>query len=278
MLAFLFFIHEFRNTSILILIVHCFRNYSIFKHIKYFFIVLIALQSSFTLAANKTIVNVYAYHLKPPFIINLDKKEGLYYDFVDYLNRNSDKYAFKFNFIPRKRVELLLENNTLDGILIGVNPVWFKDKSETKYLWSSRFLTDRDDVVSHATKPVEYGNNQALIGKVFGGVRGYYYYGISELIKEGKITRQDTIGEPELLSMLLLKRVDAIIISNSTFSYLTLNGFDPKFFHISKKPHDMFERRVLVPLAMKDIYSDIENLVLKSTADTEWQTAIQQYN
>ena len=86
MLAFLFFIHEFRNTSILILIVHCFRNYSIFKHIKYFFIVLIALQSSFTLAANKTIVNVYAYHLKPPFIINLDKKDKIMGYIEKFLN------------------------------------------------------------------------------------------------------------------------------------------------------------------------------------------------
>ncbi|MDT0604135.1 transporter substrate-binding domain-containing protein [Thalassotalea castellviae] len=130
----------------------------------------------------------------------------------------------------------MIANETLNGILLGVNPVWFSDKDEKEYLWTPRVFTDRDEIVSLISQSIEFIKPQSLKGKVFGGVRGFYYFGINELIEEEIITRVDTANEVDLFSMLLNQRVDAAIISRSTFDHtIKKNNWQNKF-HLSKKP------------------------------------------
>ncbi|WP_440875055.1 substrate-binding periplasmic protein [Thalassotalea sp. PLHSN55] len=226
----------------------------------------------------KQSVNLYAYHLKPPFIVDKNNKIGLYYDFADYLNKNSQHYLFETIFIPRKRIEKMLEDDNFDGLLLGVSPVWFKDKEEKKYLWTSSFYRDRDEVISSVTQPIEYSQPQSLTGHIFGGVRGFYYFGINELVATGKIKRQDTIGEAELLDMVRYKRVDAAIISRSTFDFLTVSQFDRQAFHLSEKPHDEFERRILVPHQYVTIYQHINDILNDISTDPDWHNILEQYN
>ncbi len=106
----------------------------------------------------KLLVPVYVYHQQPPYIIQFGKQTGLYFDFVERLNTLSESYHFEVIFIPRKRVERMLGSNSLDGILLGVNPKWFKDNNETKYLWSTAAFNDRDEVVSLKNKSIEFTN------------------------------------------------------------------------------------------------------------------------
>ncbi len=88
-------------------------------------------------AKQKVNVDVFVYHLKPPFIVSNTNKLGLYFDFSDYLNTKSDNYHFETFFVPRKRIETTLLSGNLNGVLLGVSPVWFDDKEETKFLWTS---------------------------------------------------------------------------------------------------------------------------------------------
>ncbi len=228
-------------------------------------------------AKEKIHVDVYVYHLKPPFIVSNTNKLVLYFDFSVYLNSKSDKYHFETVFVPRKRIETMLGSDKLDGILLGVNPVWFKDKAETKYLWTSSVYQDQDEFVSLAESPVEYTGAESLVGKILGGIRGFYYFGIDEQVKQGDINRYDTIGEYELLQMIMLKRVDVGIVSRSTLEYLTkAKGWQSKFY-LSKQPHDIYERRVMVPHYKRAIYDEILPIVRDLPNDPFWKLMLKQY-
>ncbi len=230
-----------------------------------------------SVSAQKINVDVFVYHLKPPFIVSNTNKLGLYFDFSAYLNSKTDKYHFETVFVPRKRIEIMLDSDKFEGILLGVNPVWFKDKAETKYLWTTSIYQDQDEVVSLAESPVEYTGVESFAGKILGGIRGFYYFGINEQVSQGKITRFDTIGEYELLQMVILKRVDAGIVSRSTLEYLTkLKGWQGKFY-LSKLPHDKYERRVLVPHDKKAIFYEISPIIKLLPSDPFWKSILQQY-
>lgn len=228
-------------------------------------------------AGKKVNVEVYVYHLKPPFIVSNTYKLGLYFDFSDYLNSKSDKYHFQTIFVPRKRIETMLKKDTFNGILLGVNPLWFKDNDETKYLWTGNFYQDQDEVVSLPEKAIEYDGVSSLFGKVLGGVRGFYYFGIDELASKYEISRVDTIGEYELLQMLMLERIDVGIISRSTLNYLAKAKQWQNKFYISKQPHDKYQRRILVPHHCKDIYEEIAPIVDNLASDPAWHKILKKY-
>ncbi|KTF16072.1 substrate-binding periplasmic protein [Pseudoalteromonas sp. H105] len=192
-------------------------------------------------------VTVYAYHLQPPLIIDIGGQSGLYFDLVNHLNRLSNEYEFSLVYVPRKRIEVMLERNEMNGILLGVNPKWFKDKSEQKYLWTSKVFEDRDEVVSLQSAPFEYKSPNSLKGKIVGGVRGFYYAGINEAVAEGQVNRIDTVDEEALLAMLTKQRIDAAIIGRTMFEYYLSDSVKEAVFHLSAQPHDEYHRRILVP-------------------------------
>lgn len=228
--------------------------------------------------AAKSLVPVYVYHLQPPLIINLASKRGIYFEFVKRLNLLSDKYEFEVVSIPRKRVERMLDTHSMHGILLGVNPKWFKDKQEKKHLWTAKILSGRDEVVSLKAAAHEFEGASSLTDKVIGGVRGFYYYGINELILAKQAKRVDTVSEPDLLSMLLKQRVEVAIIGKLTFEYMIKQNSWQDKFYLSNKPHDTFERKILIPRTMADVHQHLQQLNSKVQLDESWQDIIASYN
>lgn len=223
-------------------------------------------------------VIIYTYHLKPPFIVNLKHESGLYYDFSDYLNQKQNTYHFVTKYAPRKRAEHLLRDERLYGALIGVTPAWFGDKEEKKYLWTQRLLSDRDEMVSLKSNPLEYTGARSLYGKKLGGVLGYYYWAVDKDVKAGNIMQVDVKGEESILRILLKHRVDIGIVSRSTYNYLLKHN--PVFrgkFHISRQAHETFERRILVPLEYKDLYVKLNQITKRIENDPEWQKYLDRY-
>ena len=229
-------------------------------------------------AKDKTLISVYVYHLKPPYILNIENETGLYYDFSRYLSQKSKLYEFHTIYLPRKRVEAYLNSNKIDGMLLGVSPIWFQDKARKKYLWTSAVFQDQDEIVSLATKPVEYLGPESLIHKSLGGVLGFYYFGIDSLVSQGKIKRRDAHSELSVLKMILSKRVDVGIVSRSTFLYLSIRENWEDKFHLSLKPHDVFTRHVLVPHTNKNIYDHIAPLLNNIEDDPDWQRILKKYH
>lgn len=220
---------------------------------------------------------IYGYHLKPPFIVDLKKEVGLYFDFSTYMNSKQKKYNFVTKFSPKKRVHKLIAEGKLDGALIGVNPLWYGDKGEKKYLWTPKVFRDQDEFVSLKTSPFEFKGPKSLIGKKIGGVNGFYYWSLTKIDKKD-YRRHNVKSELSVLEMLLKNRVDTGIISQSTLTYLIRENtkFQGKL-HISKSPHEAFDRRVLVPHSEKKLYEFMKPLMENMASDPAWKKYLNKY-
>jgi len=243
---------------------------------KYLFLLLITC-SGWVQAASKIPINVYVYHMQPPLVINLEDETGLYFEFARYLNKQTERYHFEVVFLPRKRLDRMLAENRLSGVVLGVNPTWFKDKALTKYLWTGAFMHDRDEIISLSSNPFQYNKPASLKGMVIGGVRGFYYYGINELVSAGKADRVDTVKELDLFSMLLKERVDVAIIGRSAYGYMMKEKKWHDVFYLSTKPHDSFERRILVTKDRSALHRQLSEIVEKLPNDKLWQQSLLKY-
>ena len=74
-------------------------------------------------AQQKQEVMLLTYHLKAPYIVNLGEQKGLYYDLAAYLNSHSQHYQFKTEFMPRKRIDAMLQK-PFEHVVVGVQPNW----------------------------------------------------------------------------------------------------------------------------------------------------------
>ncbi len=224
------------------------------------------------------VIKVYSYHLKPPLILDPDTGRGLYNDILSYMNKQNKVYRFELQYLPRRRLDLLVQSGKLDGVVIGVNPIWFNDRNEDKFLWSFPIMYDIDDVISSVEHPFEYTGPQSMVGLRIGLVLGYYYFGVNELIAEGKIQRDDASSEEHNFRKLLAGRIDAAIISRSNYDYEMKNHPDMQgHFYISKTPHDEYGRQVMLPLRMKHVQVQINNILKNAANDPIWAKLVNGY-
>lgn len=239
--------------------------------------ILLLLVATPTNADGKAAIYLYTYHNKPPFIVDLSKQTGLYFDLANYLTERSSKYKFETIYLPRKRLDHMIENSQLDGVVLGVSPVWFKDKEEEKFLWLPGYYRDRDDFISLKSAPFEYRGKESLLGTTIASVAGYYYFNINEIVAEGKMLRIDTIGEVQVLQLIQKQRADMGLVSHSLFKYLEKQGDQKDIYHVSSNPHDSFERRAFTTVDNNDVYLDIKSLFAQMYTDVDWQIIVSKY-
>ncbi|WP_169726089.1 substrate-binding periplasmic protein [Aestuariibacter salexigens] len=222
-------------------------------------------------------IYLYTYHKKPPFVVNEERQEGLYYDMAKLLTRKTDNAVFRTIFLPRKRLDLMLKERTLDGVVVGVNPKWFKDPDETRYLWLPTMFTDRDEFVSLKSSPFEFTGIESLYGKSFAGVLGFYYFGVNEAVAEERVPRIDTIGERQVLELIEKGRADVGIVSQSVFAYLQRKDELPDIYHLSERPHDEFARRAFTLKRHQDLYQVMLEATETLKDDPAWQQLLAKY-
>jgi polar amino acid transport system substrate-binding protein len=226
-------------------------------------------------SAQATDVSLYAYHLKPPYIVDPKKSVGLYYELARRLNHLQSQHRYKTVYLPRKRLESLLEQEQLDGLVLGVNPHWFNDASQHRYAWSQPWIKDRDIVASRSDHPIAYSQPESLIGKRVGLSLGYYYFGINELADKGQLQRDDSQNEALTLEKLMLGRVDAMVITQRTLNtlYKTRPDYVGKI-HIAPVPHDVYERHILVPHAYQALLPELNQALARLADDPQWQAML----
>ena len=104
-------------------------------------------------AARAETITVYTSANFAPLVI--DGSRGIYYEAIDYLNKQAgDGTQFRLAYLPRKRLQMRLEDGTLDGIVIGMMPQWFDDVAQKKYLWTTAFAIDHFVLVSRTDHPL----------------------------------------------------------------------------------------------------------------------------
>ncbi|MCZ4338879.1 transporter substrate-binding domain-containing protein [Shewanella colwelliana] len=223
-------------------------------------------------------IALYTYHYMPPYVINPAKEVGLFYDIARFFNQHQQTYRFKVSYIPRKRLNYQLSLNEFEGMVIGVNPIWFKDLNQSTYLWSAPFMQDQDEIISHLSNPVEFKTPQALYDKRVGGITGFRYHTIDQLVADGFVTRINTANESQLIKMLLKNRFDCAIVSRATTIYYQhiLNTNQALYF--SSVPHDQYTRHILVPKRLSAEFNAIIPLIEQLISNYQWQQKMQQYD
>lgn len=220
-------------------------------------------------------IKLYAYHLKPPYIIDAEKGSGLYFEMARRLNQLQTGHRFKTVYLPRKRLESLLEQEQLDGLVLGVNPHWFNDASQHRFGWTHGWIKDRDIVISRSEQPVVYSRPESLIGKRVGLSLGYYYFGVNELAERGQLQRDNSANESVTLEKLIMGRVDAMIITQRTLNHLYKQH--PEYvgkLYIAAVPHDSYERMILVPKAQQALVPMLNQSLDKLADDPQWQALL----
>ena len=241
-----------------------------------FLILLSYCTSAFASTLKKT-VYLYTYHKKPPFIVDLPERTGLYYDFAELLSKRSEHYRFITTYLPRKRLDLLIENNRLDGVVLGATPVWFGDKAQTKFLWLPPFFADADEFVSLKSTPFEFTGDPSLQNKTLAGVSGYYYFGVNNAINQGQLKRLDTVGEYEVLTLIEKGRADMGIVSQSVFKYLKKHAQIEDIYHFSNRQHEAFDRSAFTTLGNTDVHQEMLQLISEVLEDGSWQDMVADY-
>jgi len=197
--------------------------------------------------------------------------------YVDYLNSLQKEIEIQIEFRPRKRLENDLVKGRLKGAIIGVNPLWFKDKNKNKYLWSSPIMLDQDLIAVRNGSLFPYAPPEDLEGRRMALPRGQYFKGVTERQHKGKISVFETDSDIQNLEMILKGRVEATIISSLALIYFSERHFETDSFQTLKIPHDQFERMILFPKEHKDAYSKLEKLIKQSLSDPRWITHLKQY-
>jgi polar amino acid transport system substrate-binding protein len=220
-------------------------------------------------------MRLFAYHLKPPFMNDVARQDGLYYDFADLLSLRAPALRFRVEYLPRRRLDQELTAGRLDGLVLGVHPAWFRDRERKIHLWTPPFMRDADIVVSRHERPIAYAGPESLAGLRLALPRGYYYAGVNELVDQGRAQRFDSESEETALMMLSLERADASIITRRTlYTVLARRPGLRGRFHVAAQAHDEFERHLLVPRSFASLHGTISDAVGLVVRDPAWQTRL----
>jgi polar amino acid transport system substrate-binding protein len=203
---------------------------------------------------------------------------GIYHDFVEYLNIQQNNHKYELHFMPRLRLENLLNDGELDGIIIGVNPLWFKDKEQKKFLWTSSIMNDRDIFLVNSESNINFSKTEEFIGLTFVLARGSYYKGITELAKQKKIKMSVTNNAQQNLDMLSHHRADVTIMSELTANYFFNKEYPREKFRILSTPHDTFERMILIPRSQQHLHQELSTIGKKSAIDKLWQDKLEKWH
>jgi polar amino acid transport system substrate-binding protein len=237
---------------------------------------IIALLAAMGSLASAETVTVFTNATFPPLVV--DAKIGLYPETVAYLNQlKLEGFDFVMETLPRKRLQILVENGTLDGIVIGMMPQWMGDPNRVKYLWTDPFATDSFVMASTTLNPVFYNRIDERSGVRIGVTLGYVYPGIDEWVARHGLTRDEAPTEERNLDKLMLGRVDAVIVAESVLRYYTKIHRMSGGLIIETMPGQQTERRFLIPKSKQQVFDKLAPAIRRLNADPNWRRIQSQY-
>jgi polar amino acid transport system substrate-binding protein len=226
-------------------------------------------------AAHAERVTVYTNASVAPLVINA--RAGLFPELVAYLNQlKPGGLEFTLVHVPRRRLQMALDDGKLDGIVIGLTPEWVGDVAQHKFLWTEPFSQDALVLVSHASHPVRFGQ-PAAPGTRIGLTLGYVYPAVDEWIARDALVRDDAPTEQLNLDKLALGRVEMAVVTGSVFRYYLRTH--PKAGGAASEtlPGKPTERRFLVPASRRDLYDKLAPAIHQLHDDPAWQRIQAQY-
>ncbi|MFL6657500.1 MAG: substrate-binding periplasmic protein [Massilia sp.] len=226
-------------------------------------------------AARGEVVNVYTSANFAPLV--LGDGRGIYPDLIAYLNRQPGANTYRLQFIPRKRLQVKLEEGSLDGPVIGLMPAWVNDSEQNKYLWTVPFSTDRFVLVSHAARPITPEGGAPPAGATVGTTTGYVYPGLDDWFRTSRLQRSGGVSDEKNIEKLLLGRVDCVIVAESMARYFIRTHQLGATLRVYPMPVPGTERRFLVQRRHAAIFEELAPLIKKLHEDPAWRHATAAY-
>ncbi|WLQ16145.1 amino acid ABC transporter substrate-binding protein [Hahella aquimaris] len=224
----------------------------------------------------ETVVPVWTYYTSPPYGLHSDGYDLTSILCVELTRNSQGKWRFEPQSLPRKRIDNYLERGD-QAVVAWVSPSWFGDPDEVGYDWTRGVVWGRNEIVSLKLQPVEYDGPESLIGKSFGGVLGHRYVGIDELVAEGRIRREDASSFSSNFGKLLLRRIEVTMIPREELFYLMANEQVGAQLYVSKKPHQSYQRKMLVTKNLKGVRDFMEAQWEKLNDHPDWRHLLQRY-
>jgi polar amino acid transport system substrate-binding protein len=226
--------------------------------------------------ARAEVVHVYTSANFAPLMLGGGR--GVYPDLVAWLNRQKlGKLTFELRYMPRKRLQVKLEDGSLDGIVIGMMPAWLGDERQKKYLWTAPFDIDHFALVSLATRPMDSARPRTLRGGTIGVTMGYVYPGLDDWIVQSRLQRSGGISDEKNIEKLLRGRVDCVIVAESMARYFIRTHKLEQKLHLSPVPGQPTERRFLVQHRDAAVFALIAPAIGKLHEDPSWRRAVHGY-
>ena len=248
---------------------------SIFSCIGIFFAAALAIFGASQAFAKDVLV--WVYHDFPPFVIDVENREGLSFELADRLTEISDgDYNFQVDVLNRGRINHFVQSD-VPGIVLWTNPLWFGDKTKEKFLWSTPLFHDSAAVISPKSAPIDFSAPTDLAGLRMTGVRGHRYAGLDELVADGQIQRIDMGSEEQQVLFVAHGRADVSVLAElAARFYVKSHGLSERV-HFSKMPHSTFGRVILVQPQMRDEHAFIEQALKQLAQDPSWQEKLKSF-
>ena len=242
------------------------------KKIFYFMTIFLFLNST---VYSKEII-VWNYYNSVPFITS--KKTGLAKDFVDLLNKYSkNKYTFKLQTIPRKRLNIYLQNNQ-QGIVLFVNPIWMGKDASTKYLWTQSFLEDQNEIISSTKKKIYFKEPFLLRNKTIATIRGRKYKDFSSMLEKKQLDNIIVEKEEQSLLLVSLNRADFTTQPRTIVMPLIKKLKIEDQIFISPKPLFSFSRHIMITRPQYKLHEFLSNFTKNLKDKSEWKEILKKYN
>lgn len=197
-------------------------------------------------AAESTEFRVYYYHDMPPYVIPQAPESSLYQRYINGLQAGLPELSIQLIYLPRNRLDWMINTTGLDGAVLGVNPLWMHDREETIYQWTSPMAIDRDVVIFPSEAECTFRGPESLYGKTLTFVDGYYLFGISEAIDRGDIDFTGTSSQFAVTQMVASDRADAGVLSETSLNYFRNMSKLKKDLCVANTPQDEFTRHLMI--------------------------------
>lgn len=216
-------------------------------------------------ARSRSTLQLYSYHLKPPYLFDDKARQGLWPSLLPLLEQRLRR-PLRLSFLPRLRIVELLDANRLDGLVLGVSPLWF-ERSE-RYRWTPPLLDDADLLLSHRELPLSAAGLQ---GRRLALPRGYRIPSLQLRIDAGDIGVEEPDSERSALAMLLHRRVDAAVLTEQTLRALLKDR--PTWreaLRVDPRPLGRYQLGLLVPPALEAEHGALSEALRQLQHDPAW--------
>ena len=216
-------------------------------------------------------IPLYTYYADPPFAA--DSPDSLTDRLADWLTQRAHgRYRFVPTQLPRRRLDVLIHQPHWPGVVVWANPDWFGESSKPRQSWTRSYMADANLVVSLRSDPIDFVDDRSLEGRRVGSVLGYLYPDLDQLIKSGRLTRDDANSEFQNLLKLKLGRVHVAFLQASSFPYFRQREPDmAEWAYVAPKPRTVFERSMFVAPGQPELLAFLNVQLDALVEDRDWQ-------